>query len=51
MEMEEIKLRLFEVLDLVERNDYYLLQHNVNERSIAHRLAVYLESQFEGNEH
>jgi hypothetical protein len=33
-------------LSLLRKNDYHLLKEDVNERSITHKLAIYLEQQF-----
>ena len=47
MEFEEIKQLLVETLQQVLDNDRYLLEHDINEPAISHRLAVYLETQFD----
>lgn len=43
MERSEIKDIFCRALDKLLRKDPYLLEHDIHERSIAHRLAVYLE--------
>lgn len=40
--------QLVEAISLLLQNDIKLLQYDVNERSIAHRLAIYLERLFPG---
>ena len=45
-ELSEIQLKVKNSLDILIRNDFFLLISDVNERSISHRLAVYLEHQF-----
>jgi hypothetical protein len=45
-ELSEIQSKVrCSISELIE-HDYYLLSHDVNERSISHRLAVYLGSKF-----
>ncbi len=46
MELEEIKNRLQKTITHLYDKDFYLLQHDVSERAIAHRLAIYLQAQF-----
>ncbi|WP_024873545.1 hypothetical protein [Tolumonas lignilytica] len=46
MEEREIREKLIRALDVLVQNDVFLLSNNVNERSISHRLAVYLENEF-----
>jgi len=48
MEFDVINQKLFEALTKVVKNDSYLLEHAINEPTISHRLAVYLESEFPG---
>jgi hypothetical protein len=48
MEFDEINQKLTSSLNQVLIDDCYLLEHDISERSISHRLAVYLESQFLG---
>ena len=46
MDRETVRLALSNALNELVKRDSYLLTTNINERSISHRLAVYLESQF-----
>lgn len=46
MEFEEIKLKLINCVELVMKEDDYLLRHDISERAISHRLAMYLASKF-----
>ena len=46
MEIEEIKRRFNAALEDFYKHDYRLVERDVNERSIAHRLAVHLENFF-----
>jgi hypothetical protein len=46
MKKYQIERRVKIALDTLRVNDNYLLKHDVSERSIAHRLALYLESTF-----
>jgi len=46
MEKHQVKKRIEIALETLRVNDNYLLKNDVNERSIAHRLAVYLEHRF-----
>ncbi len=39
---------IISALDTLLLNDYYLLQVNINERTLTHRLAIYLENVFKG---
>ncbi len=48
MEFTVIKRKLEEALQELLQRDRYLLEHDINERTIAHRLAIYLEGRFEG---
>ncbi|MFZ2969717.1 MAG: hypothetical protein WA063_01065 [Minisyncoccia bacterium] len=45
---EEIKNCLFIALDQLFRNDEFLLENEVHERSVAHKLAEYLQLSFPG---
>lgn len=45
---EEIKVRLGSALDQLFKNDAFLFQAKTNERSVAHKLAGYLQMQFSG---
>lgn len=46
MEQYQIERRLMHVIDTLRMNDSYLLQNDCSERSIVHRLAIYLEQVF-----
>ena len=48
MTEEEVRNKLTIALNLLVEKDAFLLECNANERSISHRLAVYLEHEFEG---
>jgi len=48
MEFEAINQIVVEALQNVLKNDPYLLEHDINEPTISHRLAVYLEGRFPG---
>lgn len=48
MEFEVVSQKLIEALQQVLIKDKYLLEHDINEPAVSHRLAVYLESQFDG---
>ena len=43
---EEIEKLLRKGLALLYKNDYFLISHDVNERSISHKLAGYLQTLF-----
>ena len=45
---EEIKPRFFVALDQLFKNDAFLLENKTHERSVAHKLAEYLQQQFSG---
>ncbi|WP_434643723.1 hypothetical protein PQ692_04845 [Thermoanaerobacterium thermosaccharolyticum] len=45
-DIEEIRILVKNALDKLYHNDRYLLEHDVNEQSITHRLAIYLEDVF-----
>lgn len=44
--LEEVELKLEKSLETLFRNDKYLLEKDVNERSISHMLALYLKNEF-----
>jgi len=46
MEGEEVKKRLHDALQKIVKSDLYLLEHDLSERCIASRLAMYLQSLF-----
>jgi hypothetical protein len=46
MEFTEIRERLLRSIQQVISNDLYLIEHNINEPTISHRLAIYLEPLF-----
>lgn len=48
MEVLDIKERIERALNAVLKYDLYLLQNDLNERTIAHKLATYLECTFPG---
>jgi len=48
VDSDQIKSRLEEAIEIVKEKDYFLLEYAVHERSICHRLAVYLEQSFTG---
>lgn len=48
MNQDEVKRRVNRAINQLFRNDLYLLSHDVAERAVTHRLAVYLESEFKG---
>ena len=48
MEENEVSQKLTNALNHLVHNDAFLLESNANERSISHRLAVYLEHEFIG---
>jgi hypothetical protein len=48
MESEMVKEAVNAALDKLLKLDRYLLSNDVNERSISHRLAIYLEPSFPG---
>lgn len=45
---ESISKIINQALQLLQRNDYLLFQVNSSERSISHRLAIYLDDRFKG---
>jgi len=48
MNEDKVKLSVNAALAELLKHDSYLLEKDVNERSISHRLAAYLQSQFSG---
>ena len=46
MKFKEIKLKLIECVEQVIKDDAYLLRHDISERAISHRLAMYLTPKF-----
>ncbi len=46
MKFETIKPKLIECVEQVIKEDAYLLRHDISERAISHRLAMYLTPQF-----
>jgi len=48
MNSEVIESSLYSSIDQLFRNDLFLLTYDVHERTIAHRLAIYLEYRFAG---
>lgn len=48
MEFETVQQILIDCVNQVVSQDAYLLQHDISERAISHRLAVYLTPQFSG---
>ena len=46
MDRETVKRAVSNALNELLKLDFYLLTTNINERSISHRLAVYLQLQF-----
>lgn len=48
LEKKIIIERLKKCIRKLKKDDLYLIQNNASERSIAHRLAVYLEDEFTG---
>lgn len=49
MNINQIKRRVDIAIQMLRVNDNYLLKHDANERSISHKLAMYLESTFGKN--
>jgi hypothetical protein len=45
-EREEIKKKVNIAIDILFKNDSFLLKYDVNERSISHKLAEYIQIQF-----
>ena len=45
-EHEEIKKKVNIAIDLLFKNDSFILEINANERSISHKLAEYIQTQF-----
>jgi hypothetical protein len=48
MDFETVRQKVLRAIDHLLESDAYLLKVDVNERSITHWLAVYLQEQFEG---
>ncbi len=48
LDQDEVREKLEQSLKLLLTEDLYLLQIDINERSITHRLAVHLGRLFEG---
>ena len=46
MDGEEVRKRLHDALNQVMKRDLYLLKHDISERCIASRLAMYLQKSF-----
>ena len=44
MKFEKIKTVVKKSLEILFKNDQILLEHDVSERSITHKLAIYLEN-------
>jgi len=42
----QVKKRVTNALNLLYKNDHFLLENNLNERSITHKLAEYLQKEF-----
>ncbi len=47
MERSTVQHKLCEALKNLAKKDHFLLAHDVNERSITHKLASYLEAEFQ----
>lgn len=47
-DINTIKQKFISALDILIQNEKKLIQNDINERTIAHRLAIYLESEFPG---
>lgn len=45
---QDVHRRISQALETLHAKDQYLLDHDVHERTIAHRLAIYLEHEFAG---
>lgn len=45
--IEQIKEKVNKAVNLLLKNDLFLLEKNVNERSVSHKLAEYLQQQFQ----
>lgn len=48
MKFDVVQGKLYKAIDQILGRDSYLLLHDINERSIAHRLAMYLTPKFKG---
>ena len=45
-DIKEIKQKVCIAIDILFKNDAFLLENNANERSVSHKLAEYLQMQF-----
>ncbi len=43
---EEIEKKVWIAVELLFKNDAFLLENDVNERSVSHKLAEYIQTQF-----
>ena len=48
MDHQQIKNIVLAAIEELTKNDAFLLKNNISERSISHKLAVYLNDKFEG---
>ncbi|MBV5278437.1 MAG: hypothetical protein J0647_05305 [Campylobacteraceae bacterium] len=48
MTLENLKIIVSEAINELKAKDKYLLDHNVNERSISHKLACYIGKRIDG---
>ena len=46
LEFEEIKEKVIDSIKELYSEDYYIIDNDVSERSITHKLAIYLQNQF-----
>lgn len=46
IEIEEIKNRINKAIKIFYKNDFFLIKNNINERSVTHKLAEYLQREF-----
>ena len=44
--LEEVSQKVCVAIGVLFKNDSFLLENSVNERSISHKLVIYLEKQF-----
>ena len=44
LEFEEIKKKVLDSINELYFKDYYIIDNDVNERSITHKLAIYLQN-------
>ena len=42
----EVQKKIERALEVLQERDFFLLKNDVNERSITHKLAIYLENEF-----